>query len=361
MVNYKIYISGSNVEIYEYENVPIVDMSYLDKYREMQHEYREMTIRFKKHLKLIDKVKEFEGKTGIACGDILRKMRVENYEYITKYSKLDKYFKLKREMEKIKNQVDDIDLKKKRRLQTLRENGNGLKRIVREYFSETSFMLTLTYSNKYACGPEQIEKSDRRTKTLWKKLKDDGFDFKYVGVRELQKERNVIHYHYIVDSPQLYEKYEYFSGEIVKKKKNEGHKAFEQWFSGEFWKYGYVDLRHIDGIDDTGAYLGKYLTKGDLKNMEWLENRRLVLRSQGIKKIEPLKEGSTVQKYINAIDTIKSIAYHNQYNQLDRKQIFFNTYQSKYVGQVSYYEIHVNRLTNEQKDLLANNMQIVNI
>ena len=352
-MNYKVFISGSNVEIYEYENVPIIDMTYLLQYKEMQVEYTQMKMQFKKHLRLVDKVKSFEERTGIACGDILRKIRVENHDNIQKYIKLDKYFKMRREMEQISKDISDINLKDKRRLQTLRENGNGLKRMVREHFSDKSFMVTLTYSEKYKCAPEQLDKSDRRTKTLWKKLKDNGYEPKYVGVRELQKKRNVIHYHYIVDSEKLYEMYEYYSGEIINKKKNEGHKAFENWFCGEFWKYGWVDIRHIDGIDDTGAYLAKYLTKGDLKNMEWLENRRLVLRSQGIKKIEPITEGSTLEHLIKRLDTIKSIAYQNQYNQLERKQIFYNSYQSKYVGKVTYYEIHTNRLSNEQKELLS--------
>lgn len=352
MANYKLYISGSNVEIYEYENIPIVDMTYLQKYKEMQIEYTQMKMQFKKHLRLIDKVKAFEERTGIPCGDILAKVRVDNFEDFQKYIKLDKYFKLKKDFESISAASQELDLKDKRRLQTLRDNGNQMKRMVREYFTDTSFMLTLTYSDDFACDPEQIDKSDRRTKTLWKKIKDAGFTPKYIGVRELQKKRNVIHYHYIVDCPKLYEKYEYYSGELIGKKKNEGHKAFEQWFHKEFWRYGWVDLRNIDGIDDTGAYLAKYLTKGDLKNMTWLENRRLILRSVGIKKIEPLTEGSKLENLIKQLDTIKSIAYENIYNQVERKQVFFNSYESKYVGKVSYYEIHYNRLTNEQKELL---------
>ncbi|MBC9722052.1 MAG: hypothetical protein H9W82_12325 [Lactobacillus sp.] len=352
MANYKIYISGNNIEIYEYENVPIVDMSYMDKYREMQVLYKQMQIQFKKHIKLIDRVKAFEEKTGIACGDILQKIRVENYEDIQRFVKLDKYFKLKKEMEKISYESEEIDLKKKRRLQTLRDNGNGLKRMVREHFSDKSVMLTLTYDEKYKCSPDEIDKSDRRTKAMWKKLKDDGFEPKYVGVRELQKKRNVIHYHYILDSEKLFEMYELYSAGIENKRKTDGHKAFEQWFMKKYWKFGFVDIRHIEGIDDTGAYLAKYLTKGDLKNMEWLENRRLVLRSQGIKKIEPIAEGSTVEKVIKNLNTIMSIAQQNIFNQLERKQIFYNSYQSQYVGKVSYFEIHVNRLTNEQLDLL---------
>lgn len=242
------------------------------------------------------------------------------------------------------------DRSKERRKQTLRDNAMALKRMAREHFDDDAFFITLTYSDKWACDASQIDKSDRRTKSLWKKLREHDPDLSYIGVRELQKKRGVIHYHYIVQSNYLKLLHESCGAEIKNKRKNEEHKFLENTFEKMFWKFGFVDIRPIKGqVDDTGAYLAKYMTKGKLADMAWLENRRLILRSENVKKIEPLcpdNDSQEILALIQTLDMYKSIAQEDIQNNLMRKRVFTNGYKSEHTGQVMYYEIHLNRLQN---------------
>lgn len=292
MAGYKVYRSGNNIEIYEYERMPIA---------------------------------EFEVAGGINEG-ILDRLNSE--------------------------QSEKEDRTVERRLQTLRNNANDLKRMAREYFTKDSFFITLTYADRWACDHTEIDKSDRRTKSLWKKLRQtseenfmDG-DIKYVGVRELQKQRNVIHYHYIVSSEYLTYLHDYYSAEIIDNKKSESHKLFETAFCKKFWKFGFVDIRPIEGIDDTGAYLAKYMTKAKIKEMEWLEKRRLILRSENVKKIEPLcgeRDSNEIRQIIEQIELYKSIAEEDIKGNSKRRRVFTNGYDSDYNGKVMYYDIHLDR------------------
>lgn len=289
MAFYKIYKSGENYEVYEYERNPII---------------------------------ETEFGTG---------------------------YNLENATERVSDDVEDYakeDRTDERRAQTLRENAMALKRMAREYFRDRAYFITLTYSDRWACDSTQIDKSDRRTKSLWKKLREFG-EISYVGVRELQKKRNVIHYHYIVSSAYLDTLYDAYEAEIKNNKKNQAHKDFENMFEGMFWKYGFVDIRPIDEIDDTGAYLAKYMSKAKLKEMEWLEKRRLILRSDNIKKIEPLcsdNDSEEIKNIIAEMNLYKSIAEEDIQNKQKRKRVFTNGYYSDFNGLVMYYEIHKNRL-----------------
>lgn len=294
MPAYKIYKSGSNYEIYEYEHVSASDDVLSAGY---------------------------EG--------VLDNMDVEP----------------KDEYEK---QYDS----EQRRKRTLRENAMALKRMAREHFDDDAFFITLTYSDKWACDASQIDKSDRRTKSLWKKIREHDPDLRYIGVRELQKKRGVIHYHYIVQSEYLKVLYA-ASGAGIKNKgkyqiKNDEHKFFENTFEKMFWKFGWADLRPVKGeVDDTGAYLAKYMTKAKLADMAWLENRRLILRSENVKKIEPLcpdNDSEEILALIQTLDMYKSIAQDDIQNNAERKRVFTNGYKTEFTGQVMYYDIHLNRI-----------------
>lgn len=348
MVNYKIIRSGNNLEIYQYEK-QITENATLEKYNEKRYKYSVLKSHFSKHVDLLERCEQMI-ENGVDYSDILHKIRLENAHMVLEFAQLDKYFQdLKEERLARKN---DVDLQHKRRKQTLRDNSNNLKRIIRENFGQYAFMLTLTYSDRWICTKKDIEKSDRRVKSLFKKLKDYGYEFKYVGVRELQKKRGAIHYHYIIEDEDFYKQYVRSGSAIKDKKKNAQHKQFENLFHEEFWKFGFVDIRHIDGIDDTGAYIAKYLMKANVKEMEWLENRRLVLRSKGIKKVSPTKDEDTIEKLGEKVEYIKSLAYKEALNNNTRKKVFTNSYGNKYTGATVYYEVHFDRLEDSEKKML---------
>lgn len=249
-------------------------------------------------------------------------------------------------LERLIEERKQEDRKDERRAQTLRDNANNLKRMAREYFKGNVFFVTLTYKSLM----RDIDKSDRKLKYFLKKLKDDYGHISYVGVRELQKKRDVIHYHLLIKNPELSR-----LTEDIPEPKRQGkfnikswkQKEFEQFIHEKYWKHGWVDWTKVDFVDDLGAYLAKYMTKGDLKDMAWLENRRLILRSKDIKKIEPLdwkKDSTLIKEIMENLDVYKSIAQQEIIDNTERKSVFTNGYHSKFAGEVLYYDIHINRL-----------------
>lgn len=355
MASYKVYQSGNNLEIYEFEHMQTEDgVEALKEYNQLKDEYEYLKIAFKNYVATIDRLQkkaiDYYERTGVIYSDVISKVRKDNYDMVVRYGELTRYFEGREEKKELSVSEKDA-LKVKRRYQTLRDNANNLKRMIRAYFSYKAFMVTLTYSDKYACTAEQIDKSDRRVRAMWEKLrKVYGPDIQFAGVRELQKKRGVIHYHYIVESSVFYDSYKE-SGAAINKRKNDAHKMFENQFEKDFWKFGFVDIRNVVGIDDTGAYLAKYMTKAKIKEMEWLENRRLILRSENIKKIEPVGD-SIVSLVAENIEDIKIIAQMNIIDNRERKSIFSNGYESQYTGQVYYFELHLERLTDKEKNSL---------
>lgn len=355
MASYKIYQSGNNLEIYEFEHMQDdTGVDALKEYNALKEEYAYLQIAFKSYVATIDRLQkkaiEYYEQTGVIYSDVIAKVRRDNYDMLKRYSELARYFADREEKKELSVSEKDA-LKVKRRYQTLRDNANNLKRMIRAYFSYKAFMVTLTYSDKYACTAEQIDKSDRRVRAMWEKLRKVYPDVQFAGVRELQKKRGVIHYHYIVESSIFYDSYKE-SGAAINKRKNDAHKMFENQFEKDYWKFGFVDVRNVVGIDDTGAYLAKYMTKAKIKEMEWLENRRLILRSENIKKIEPVADSTLVGMVAENIEDIKIIAQTNIIDNRERKSVFCNGYESQYTGQVYYMEIHLDRLTEKEKNAL---------
>lgn len=358
MTSYKIIRSGNNIEIYQYEKQNDMENTSLEEFNQKRNRYIALKGLFAKHVALLEKCEEMIVK-GVDYSDILYKIRKENIHMVLEYSELVEYFRALEDERKERNL--DQNLKEKRRKQTLRDNANNLKRMIRENFGAAAFMLTLTYSDKYICESHEIEKSDRRVKSLFKKLKDYGYEFKYIGVRELQKKRNAIHYHFIIEDIDFYQVYLRSGAAIKNKKKNQQHKDLENMFSQEFWKFGFVDIRHIEGIDDCGAYIGKYLMKANVKDMEWLEGRRLVLRSKGIKKVSTSTDIETISLIGEHLEYIKTLAHLEKLNNNTRKKIFMNNYNNKYTGATVYYEIHWNRLKDSEKKELQSLFEFSNI
>lgn len=287
MVAYKIYKSGDNYEVYEYERTPMFD--------EVEQKDQE---------------------------------EMETWDY-----------------------PENADRIEERRKQTLRENGNNLKRMARENFSGKVFFMTLTFAENF----QDIDKADRKMKYMFKKFRENYGDTKYIGVREKQK-RGAIHYHFLVQNETLKEYYETYVPPVKRRGKitikSDEQKQYEQFFHAKYWKPGIVDITMIDFVDDTGAYLAKYLTKGKIEEMKWLEKRRLVLKSKDIKKVEPLcevKDSGIFKAIVEQMDYIKSIAKEDIENKEKRKRVFTNGYSSKWFGKVMYHDIHLNRIASSDQ------------
>lgn len=243
-----------------------------------------------------------------------------------------------------------------RRKQTLRDNAMNLKRMAREYFYGDCFFVTLTFGENI----RNIDKADRKLKYFISKLREDYGEVSWMGVRELQKKRDVIHYHLLLKNEDLLK---HFSdagiGYPEKKGKyyvgNEKQKEFERFIQSKYWKYGYVKWMLCGFVDDVGAYLSKYMSKGDIEDMRWLEGRKLVLKSRDIKRVNALDYNQNKDLYdllVKNIDVIKSIAENDIENNVKRKSVFTNGYSSEYTGKVLYYDIHLKRLEKDSIDSL---------
>ena len=244
--------------------------------------------------------------------------------------------------------LEQVDRTEERRKQTLRDNAMALKRMAREYFSGEVFFVTLTFEDNV----RDIDKADRKLKYFIKKLREEYGEVSWIGVRELQKKRNVIHYHLLLKNETIlnYFNYNKIKPPIKKGKYYVGcekQKEYERFIQSKFWKYGFVKWMKINFVDDTGAYLCKYMSKGDIEEMKWLENRRLILKSADIKKITALDYNQNRDLYdllIKNIKVIESIAKDDIKDKVKGKRVFTNGYNSEFAGKVLYYDIHLKRM-----------------
>lgn len=282
----------------------------------------------------------------------------ENYEiYI--YEKMPIDNTIEREgydLEGFKERLGDIerkteDRKIERRKQTLRTNAMDMKRMAREYMrGDDVFFTTLTFAH----NEQDIDKADRAVKYFFKKLREHYGETVFIGVREKQM-RGALHYHFLIKNKAMAD---YFRLNIPEPKKrgkhlvyHDLHKEFHEWLHKKFWKHGWVT--HVllkSEVDDCSAYLAKYMFKTDAESMKWQENRRLILRSAGIKKIEaldPTQHHELIRSIIDQLETFQVIAEKDKNDETKRKRVFTNAYKSEFNGSVQYLDVNLNRFVND--------------
>lgn len=276
-------------------------------------------------------------------------IEIYEYEYLTPPPKK---YRVDAEPEEQTEQLENTEICriKERREQTLRDNANGMKRMAREYFQGNNFFVTLTFKDNI----NDIDKTDRKLKYFIKKFREDYGETSFVAVRELQK-RGAIHYHMLLKNKKMRD---YYLEHIPEPKRKGNRQIFSQeqkdyqdYLRENYWKYGIVNCTLINFVDDVGAYLVKYMNKNKLQQMEWQENRRLILRSADIKKIEPLdsiKDSKLIDSIAYQMEYIKSIAKEDIQNNLTRKRVFTNGYKSRTHGQMLYYDMHLSRLNSAE-------------
>lgn len=209
--------------------------------------------------------------------------------------------------------VELEDRTHERRLQTVRDARNITRRLALMNFTNSDKFITLTYKENMI----DLNKADDDFKKFIKRFK---YRFKiqtlkYIAVREKQK-RGAIHFHLICDW-----KRDFDSEEDVK--------HFERVLGSEIWKHGFVDIKQIDHVDNVGAYIIKYMTKN--LSVEIFKNKKLYLCSKGL-------ERPIVYRGVNAEALIDT------YNLGQKKEVFTNSYESEYLGTVTYKEYNLSRL-----------------
>lgn len=206
---------------------------------------------------------------------------------------------------------EKVDRTEERRKQTLREARNTTRRLALMNFGQGDMFITLTYKENM----QDIEKADKDFKRFIQRFKYRFKDLKYIAVREFQK-RGAIHFHMICNWRQYFE--------------NEEHvKETERWFAENIWRHGFVDLKVLDGVDNIGAYLIKYMTKNIA--IEAFKGHKTYLCSKGLDR--PLEfKGEEAENVLAA------------YGLLDKKEVFTNSYISEYLGQIVYKEYNLKRI-----------------
>lgn len=253
-------------------------------------------------------------KKVIACNNV-----IEVYEF--EKSPTEKH---------VKQNIDDYDpfdfenikleLKdrtEERRLQTVRDARNTTRRLALMNFGSGDKFLTLTFDPKRANEDDlrSIDYIDDEFKKFVKRFNYQ-FDTKlsYIAVREFHRNGR-LHLHMLCRFPFNFE------GE-------EDIRHWERVIGQDVWKHGFVDIKVIDHVDNVGAYLIKYMTKN--VSVELFKGKKVYLCSKGLER--PLVyRGDEAERIIEL------------YELENKKEVFTNSYESEYLGNITYKEYNLKR------------------
>lgn len=213
--------------------------------------------------------------------------------------------------------IREEDRVQERRQQTVRDARNTTRRLALKNFESGDKFLTLTFD------PKKFTEKNLRdvtfTDDLFKKfIKRFNYrcktKLKYIAVREFHKSGR-IHYHLLCD----WKKELIFEDEI---------RENERILGEDVWKHGFVDIKQLDHVDNVGAYIIKYMTKNVA--IEFFKGKKVYLCSKGLERpfVYRGKEADLIIKTYE-LDT--------------KKEVFTNSYESEYLGQIVYSEYNLKR------------------
>lgn len=214
---------------------------------------------------------------------------------------------------------DRGDRQEERREQTLRDARNTARRLALMNFGSGDKFITLTFDPK-KFKEEQLRDVEFVDKEFNKFIKRFKYHFKcpnlkYIAVREFHKTGR-LHFHMICD----WKKNLLFEDEI---------REYERMIGERVWKNGFVDIKQMDMVDNIGAYIIKYMTK-DVP-VYFFKGRKIYLCSKGLKR--PI-----IYRDFNADLVISS------YGLDTKKEVYTNSYESEYLGKITYKEYNLKRL-----------------
>lgn len=125
------------------------------------------------------------------------------------------------------------------RADNIRRSAQKIRRLVNSNEKELTKMLTLTFADNL----QDLKIANKKLDNFLKKLRRLFPHLKYVAVPEFQK-RGAIHYHILLNIKP------YISNDDIAK----------------IWGNGWAWFKKIYNVDNLGAYISKYLTKGAINN-----------------------------------------------------------------------------------------------
>ena len=93
------------------------------------------------------------------------------------------------------------------------------------------------------------------------------------------------------------------------------------------WGHGFVKLNKIDDVDNVGAYVCKYMTKGD---DERLIGQKMYFKSTGLLQPEIINDYSQVQEYKKAF--------------ANDKPTFETEFEAPFIGKIKYAQYNTNKI-----------------
>lgn len=210
-----------------------------------------------------------------------------------------------RQMRDEKNLKDSL----RRTKQSLRRtiNANIGKWSERDKFFTLTFAENLTDQGK--ANKEFSKFMERLNYKIFKKLSG----LKYVCVVERQQ-RGAIHYHLVVF--------------------NMPFMPVEEL--AEIWGHGFVRINAIEGNDNVGAYVVKYMGKTaemDAEKSAKEKNKKLYFASRGLNKPTEYSDGTKKGK-----ETIEIFM-----KEMGNSMVFSGEFENEYVGKMSYEQYNMNR------------------
>lgn len=235
----------------------------------------------------------------IATGNV-----IEIYEYEKEPLRCDDRKELKPESELpdwIKDMVNNNKTKEEYSRSNSIRTRNMIRRLCLANFNNHSKFVTLTFAENVI----DLDQANREFKKFIQRMRYSYGDFKYIAVIEFQK-RGAIHYHMISDLP------------YIPNKK-----------LGLIWRNGYVKINDIEHVDNVGAYMCKYMLKDVNDNR--LAGRKAYLTSKNLDRPLELR-GKEAERIIEL------------YKLDQKKEVYTNSYESEYLGKITYKEFNLKRI-----------------
>lgn len=196
-----------------------------------------------------------------------------------------------------KGKIKSTNAKKDYNINRTKKN---LRRLINANASGNDLFVTLTYADNFT----DLVQAKKDFKRFIKAMKRKSYNLKYVYVVEFQK-RGSIHFHVI-----------FFDCGYIDCK-----------FLADVWGLGFVKINRINDIDNTGAYVVKYMDKNLLDDR--LQGHDLYGRSRGLKQPQEINNPQEVGQLLEGLSS------HLTYT---------NTYSNDYKGTCVYCQFNKKRV-----------------
>jgi len=262
----------------------------------------------------------------IKCGSRIEIYKINNY--VVNESKKDEGYKIVEDLlsENTKdNSSEENKQSHKDRKATLNNARNNIIRLIKCNPDMQTF-ITLTFAEE-----SDYKQSKQFLNNLFNKLRRKYKDLKYLWVLEYGELQGRLHYHLLCNIPID------IKLSTSKEKKSVDHKALENKFKDKYWRYGWVDIRHLDqeGNTNIALYVATYITKS-------MENRELEgYRVYGYSKktldrpiIEKFMTNQEIEEILNGlVQEGYIIKFSNSYD------IGYMKHGKSHVGKVNYFDL----------------------